>query len=131
MMAPFYYTLDNTIFKQVQDNPYLGTLFSDNLKWRPHISNTTKKVNCMLGFLQRNLSYCPAVCKWNSYLALVRPLMEYGAIVRKPHLKQDINKMKHIQRNATRFISGDYRSITPSSVRSLLAKNNLPTLQQR
>ena len=65
------------------------------------------------------------------YLALVRPLLEYGAIIWDLYQKQDISKMERIQRNAVRFIARDYKSKTPGSVTSLLIKHDLPTLQER
>ncbi|KAK7111648.1 hypothetical protein V1264_011249 [Littorina saxatilis] len=43
--STFMYSLNNTILKTVPSNPYLGILFSDNLKWRNHISSITKKAN--------------------------------------------------------------------------------------
>jgi hypothetical protein len=46
-------------------------------------------------------------------------------------VKQDIDRLERFQRNAVRFISGDYRSTTPGFVTSLLAKHKLPPLQDR
>ena len=79
----------------------------------------------------RRLCHVPTACKRNAYLALVRPLLEYGAPVWDPHQKQDIDRMERVQRTAVRFISRDYRSRTPGFVASLLTKHNLPTLQER
>ena len=79
--SQFFYSLDNTILKSVSTNPYLGIQLSENLKWSTHINSITKKANCSLGFLRRNLKHCPTVCKRNAYLALIRPLLEYGAVV--------------------------------------------------
>ena len=61
---------------------------------------------------------CPTACKKTAYVALVRPLLEYGAIIWDPYQKQDISKMERIQRNAVRFIARDYKSKTPASVTS-------------
>ena len=74
--------------------PYLGIPFSDNLKLTHHINTSTSKASWTLGFLRRNLRSCPTGCKRNAYLALVRPLLEYGAIILDPSLKQDVDKMK-------------------------------------
>lgn len=127
----FMYTLNNTILQKVSTNPYLGIQFSDNLKWSHHINGITKKANSTLGFLRRNLPHCPTACKRNAYLALVRPLLEYGAIIWDPYQKQDIEKMERTQRTAARFIARDFRSATPGFVTGLLTKYNLPTLQER
>ncbi|KAK7480968.1 hypothetical protein BaRGS_00027783 [Batillaria attramentaria] len=127
----FMYSLNDTILQNVRSNPYLGILFSNDMKWSNHICNMTKKANSTLGFLRRNLRHCPTPCKKNAYLALVRPLLEYGAIIWDPYLKQDADKMERIQRNAVRFISRDYRSTTPGFVTGLLKKYKLHTLQER
>ena len=39
------YTINDQILKQVQDNPCLGITFSEDLKWKIHINNTSKKAN--------------------------------------------------------------------------------------
>ena len=74
----FRYSLNNTILKEVPNNPYLGILLSQDLKWSDHIANITKKANSTLGFLRRNLRHCPTSCRWNSYLSLVRSVLKYG-----------------------------------------------------
>ena len=48
-----------------------------------------------------------------------------------PHYQKDIDQLEGIQKNAARFVSGDYRSTTPGSVTRLLEKCNLPPLQER
>lgn len=42
----FFYQLNNIILKRVLNNPYLGLLISEDLKWTPHI---TKMANSTLG----------------------------------------------------------------------------------
>ena len=54
-----YYQLSGHVLQQVDTNPYLGVTFSDDLKWSPHITKITKKVNSTLGFIRRNLKHCP------------------------------------------------------------------------
>ena len=85
----------------------------------------------MLGFLQRNLKRCPPACKQQAYTSLVRPLLEFGAVIWDPHLKKNINSMEKTQRITARFITGDFRSNTPGSVTRLLERTGLPPLQLR
>ena len=75
------YTLDGHILQQVQNNPYLGLQISEDLKWTTLITNVAKKANSTLGFLRRNLRFCPKECKKTAYISLVRSPMEYEAIV--------------------------------------------------
>ena len=105
-----FYTIDDHILQQVQNNPYLGISFSDDLKWKTHINNICKKANSSLGYLRRNLYNCPKSCRKNAYLALVRSKLEYGSIIWDPYTKRDIDQLEKIQRSAARFITKDYKS---------------------
>ena len=127
----FHYQLDNVILKHVNENPYLGVLFSDDLTWRNHILKTTKKANCTLGFLKRNLQKCPRKCKQTAYVALVRSVLEYGTPLWDPYLKKDIDTIEQIQRKALRFIYGDYKNFSPGTIKNLQTKSQLPSLEDR
>ena len=61
--------LDGEILQQVDSNPYLGLTISEDLQWKPHITNITKKANLSLGFLRRNLKYCFEDSKRLAYIA--------------------------------------------------------------
>ena len=126
-----FYTINDQILKQVQDNPYLGITFSEDLKWKTHINNTSKKANSTLGFLRRNLRHCPLPCRKNAYLALVRFKLEYGSVVWDPYLKNDIDRLERVQRSAARFITGDYKSRHEGCVTNMLDDLDLPSLEER
>ena len=96
--STYFYTIDNSILKQVQDNPYLGITFSEDLKWKNHINNIAKKAYSTLGFLRRNLHHCPPDCSKNAYLALIRSKLEYGSVIWDPYTKDDIDRLERIQR---------------------------------
>ena len=127
----FISTLCNTPIDNVQSNPSLRILLSNNLKWGPHIGAITKRANSTLVFLHRNLRFCPTPSKRNAYLAHVRAVLEYGAIIWNPYLKQDIDKIEQVQRFIARFITGDYTTRTPGSIIEMLHKLDLPPLQER
>ena len=129
--SSYFYKLDDTILNHVENIPYLGLLISDDLKWNNHINKTCKKANASLGFLRRNLRHLPKTCKKTAYLALVRSVLEYGAIIWDPHAKKDINQLERVQRCAVRFISNDYKSKSPGCMTQLTRDLNLPLLQDR
>ena len=126
-----FYQLDDTILQHVNQNPYLGLLFSKDMTWSHHITKMSKKASCTLGFLKRNLHHCPQSCRMAAYLAMVRSALEYGSIVWDPYLDKDINLIENIQKRSARFITGDYRSRESGSMTRMLQELNLPTLQQR
>ena len=125
-----FYTINDQILKQVQDNPYLGITFSEDLKWKTHINKTSKKANSTLGFL-RNLRHCPLPRRKNAYLALVRSILEYESVVWDPYLKKDIDRLERVQRSAARFITGDYKSRHGECVTNMLDDLHLPSLEER
>ena len=126
-----FYTINDQILKQVQDNPYLGITFSEDLKWKTHINNTSKKANSTLDFLRRNLRHCPLPCRKNAYLALVRSKLEYGSVVWDPYLKNDIDRLERVQRSAARFITCDYKSRHEGCVTNMLDDLDLHSLEER
>ena len=126
-----FYSLNGHILQQVQNNPYLGLQISDDLKWTTHITNVAKKANSTLGFLRRNLKYCPLECRKTAYISLVRSTMEYGGIVWDPYTETNINKLERIQKQAARFITGDYKSREEGCVTNMLNKLELQDLKGR
>jgi hypothetical protein len=75
------YKLDGHTLEQVPSSPYLGVQIQEDLTWKEHINNVTEKASSTLGFLRRNLQHCPRECRKIAYIALVRSIMEYGAII--------------------------------------------------
>jgi hypothetical protein len=60
------FKLDGHTLEQVPSSPYLGVQIQEDLKWKEHINNVTKKASSTLGFLRRNLQHCPRECRKNS-----------------------------------------------------------------
>ena len=83
------------------------------MQWSHHISNKASKV------LRCNLYKCSNEVKAASYLAVVRPLMEYASVVWDPHLNVYISMLEKIQRRAARWVKGCYDRY--SSVTTMLA----------
>ena len=125
-----FYSLNGHILQQVQNNLYLGLQISEDLKWTTHIANVAKKANSTLGFLRRNLKYCPQECKKTAYISLVRSTMEYGRIIWDPYTEANINRLERIQRQAATFITGDYRS-REGIVSNMLVKLDLQLKERR
>lgn len=126
-----FYDLDNHILQQVQDNPYLGILISNDLKWSKHINNVYSKANSTLGFIRRNLRNVPEACRKTAYIALIRSTMEYGATIWNPYLQGDIDKLERLQNRAARFIKKDYNNRSPGAVTSMKYDLKLEELKER
>ena len=104
-------------------------VIDQHLTWKEHVNNICSKAIKAKAFLQRNLHQCPASIKSNCYTSLVRPILEYAAIVWSPHLQCQKNQIEKIQRSAARFVTNDFSY--HSSVTSMLTHLKWPSLEQR
>ena len=53
------YTLEGTVWENVESIKNLGVTIMNDLKWNTHSINFCTKANKTLGFLRRNLYSCP------------------------------------------------------------------------
>ena len=123
------YELNGNTLAIVKSAKYLGLNISNDLSWDTHIKSITNKANNVTAFLRRNISTCPTTIKAKCYTTIVRPVVEYAAIVWDPILQKQKNAVEMVQRRAARFAVGDYR--TTSSVTKAMEELKWPTLEQR
>ena len=74
---------------------------------------------------------CPTDCRKTAYISLVRSVLDYGSIIWDPYLTKNIEKLERVQRQAARFITGDYHSCEDGSVTKMLETLELETLERR
>ena len=112
--------LNNQIFKQVEQNPYLGVTIHKNLKWDSHINKILNKAKSVLGHIQCNL-------KELAYTSLVRSIWEYSGM--DPFYQKDIDRLERVQRRAAIFVFNDYKPI--SSATSMVSQLGWKTLTDK
>ena len=83
---------------------YLGILLDNKLSWSSHIKNTAAKATKTLNFLKRNLSSCSSEVKASAYLTMIRPVMEYAAVVWDPYYQSDVQQLENVQCRAARWV---------------------------
>ena len=66
-----------------------------------------------------------------SYLTILRPTLEYAAMVCDPTTEILIQTLENVQRRASRFVINDYTSRTQGCVTSMLTSLEWQTLEQR
>ena len=113
------YAFCNQELNSVSSHPYLGVHISNTLSWNTHIHETTKKAQRVLNIVRRNLWSCDKNVKSTAYLTLVRPILEYASCAWDPSLKQNINSLDRIQRQAARFCTNSYSREEGSVTRAL------------
>ena len=99
------------------------------MEWSRHVDATTSKASSTLGFLKRNLKYCPKQSKQVAYFALVRSTMEYCGAIWDPRLVKDKANLEMVNRRAARFVVRDYRQT--SSVSAKLKKLEWSSVEKR
>ena len=91
------YKIQNKPIEEVNHAKYLGVTISQNLSWSEHIKQITFKANRTKGFLQHNFHNCTPTIKDRFYKAMVKPIIEYAAVVWAPHTKRDIDMIERTQ----------------------------------
>jgi hypothetical protein len=66
-----------------------------------------------------------------SYLTILRPTLEYAAMVCDPTTEILIQTLENVQRRTSRFVINDYTSRTQGCVTSMLTSLEWQTLEQR
>lgn len=108
---------------------YLGILITSDLSWSSHIQAITTKARKQTGMLYRRFynNSQPSTLK-TLYIALIRPLLEYGVPVWDPHLRKDINLLESVQKFATKLCT---KSWSAHSYDERLHLLNLDSLSKR
>ena len=123
------YIFCGQVLQQARSHPYLGIEIDSKLTWSNQVDKTVLKANRTLGFLRRNLWFCPREVKDIAYKTLVRPILEYATCAWDPYRVGQINKLEAVQRRAARFTTRNYQR--DSSVTQMLTDLNWETLEQR
>ncbi|XP_072039114.1 uncharacterized protein [Amphiura filiformis] len=115
--------------QEVDSHPYLGVEIDSKMSWKAQYQKLTSKANKVLGFLKRNLWFCPREMKETAYKTLVRPILEYAGCSWDPYKKKDIVAIEAVQRKAARFCMNDYKQL--SSVTEMTRVLGWEALQDR
>ena len=113
---------------------YLGVTINKHLSWSSHVASIAAKARRNLSFIRRNLYNCPQHIKERSYLAIIRPSIEYASCVWDPHVNTDIKRLEQIQRSAARYtLSKPYnrRDSQHQSVTQMLNQLKWESLEKR
>lgn len=96
--------IDDHPLEHVSNYKYLGVHLSSDLSWSTHIQSITAKARKVLGLLYRKFyNFSPPDVLVHLYLSLVRPLLEYAAVVWSPHLKKNILELENVQKFGLRM----------------------------
>ena len=106
--------MEGTDLENVESIKYFGVAITNDLRWDKHVSNVYTKANRTLGFLRRNLHFCPQEVTEAAYKGLVRPVLEYGSSVWDPPGVVLREVLESVQKRAARFMTRNYKYETGS-----------------
>lgn len=112
---------------QVEKEKDLGIIIDNNLTFEDHMNGKINKANSVMGIIRRSFVHMDKEIFLRLYKALVRPHLEFGAIIWNPTRKKDITSIENVQRRSTRMIPG----LKGLNYEERLKALNLPTLVYR
>ena len=121
------YNINGNPVEAVREEKDLGVIVDDKLNFHKHILKASKKANSILGCIRRAIKYKDKDMIIPLYIAHVRSRLEYGSVVWNPYQVQDKQRLEHIQRRATKMITGMSHLDYTSRLKAL----NLPSLEYR
>ena len=119
--------LNNQPIERVSSAKFLGIWITQNLSWNLQVDHICKKARRTIGFIHRAFHSAPVSTRRILYLALVRPILEYGSTTWHLLNKSRTNRLESCQRYACRVVLQSRKA----SHEDLLLKSDLPLLSKR
>ena len=123
------YTLKGHVFDTPDSSTYLGIDINSKLTWDQHINKISAKANRTLRFVKRNVQTTSRATKEKAHTELVRPQMEYGALVWNPIQQNLKNELEKVQHQAARYVMHTY--LQTDNVTQMLHQLQWETLETR
>lgn len=124
------YTLRGISLKRESTVKDLGVMLDCKLTFKDHIAYVVSKASSQLGFLFRFAkSFKDVYCLKALYCSLVRPILEYSAVVWSPFYQNAIHRIEAVQRKFIRFALRHLRWRDPRNLPSYESRCNLIDLE--
>ena len=121
------YKMGEETLKKTKEEVDLGVTITENLTSDKHIDKITSEVTNMLRRIKMAFSYMDMDMMKILINNMIRPRMEYAAVVWSPHTKKNIRKLERVQRAATKMVP----ELSGLSYEERLRKLEIPTLEKR
>ena len=123
----YEYKLGEETLEKTKEEVDLGVTITEKLTSDKHIDKITRELMNMLKRIKIAFSYMDMDMMRTLISSLIRPRMEYAAVVWSPHTKKNIRKLERVQRAATKMVP----ELSGMSYEERLKKMELPTLEKR
>ena len=121
------YSMGNECIKKKTEEKDLGVIIMDSLSPEKHINKITAETYNLLRNIRAAFNYMDEEMTRKLITSLIRPRLEYAALVWSPNLKKHIRKLERIQRAASKLPP----NLRNQSYEERLRALNLTTLEQR
>ena len=121
------YKMGGTNIDTVSEEKDLGITIQDSLTPEKHVNKLFGETYRLLQNIRVAFHYLDKEMMSKIIKTLIRPRLEYAAIVWSPHRKKDIRKLERIQRIATKMVP----ELSNMSYEARLKELDLPTLEER
>ena len=123
----FSYKLSDETIKAKSEERDLGVIVTDKMSPEVHIRRRTGETYNLVRSIRAAFHYLDEEMIRKLITTMIRPRLEYAAVVWSPSTKKDIRKLERIQRAATKLPS----TLSNLPYEERLEKLNLPTLEER
>lgn len=121
------YSMGGEVLQKAPEEKDLGVTIQDSLSPEKHINRITGTAYRMVINIRMAFHYMDEVMVKKLIESIIRPQLEYAAVVWAPHKKKHIKKLERIQRAATKMTP----SLTDLSYEERLERLGLATLEER
>ena len=121
------YTMGEDLMQKATEEKDLGVIIQDSLSPEKHINKVTGAVYSLITNMRNAFHYMDEEMLKELIVTMVRPKLEYAAVVWAPHKKKHIKKLERIQRAATKMAP----SMTDLTYEERLNRLGLTTLEER
>ncbi len=121
------YKMGGITIPKSKEEKDLGVIIQDTLSPEKHINGIFGSTYNLLANIRVAFNYLDKEMMKKIITHMIRPKLEYAAVVWSPHKKKDIRKLERIQRTATKMIP----ELEDLSYEERLEEIGLPTLQER
>lgn len=125
----FSYSIKDSLNPEVDQFKYLGVTINKTLNRSDHVNNVFSGAFRKLGLVRHKLKNAPLNVKMLAYASLIRPKVQYCAIVLDQSTKKHSDILEKVQRRAVRFVYGKFKRTDSSSLQ--MQTKNIRTLQHR
>ena len=96
--------MGNTFISRRTEEKDLGVWFAESLSPEKHINKVVGETYNLLRNIRIAFAYLDEDMMRKIFVTLIRPKLEYAAVVWSPWLKKDIGRIERIQRAATKMV---------------------------